>query len=37
VVTALAARVPRVYHAASVPRELRTLADEAGSRRSMRP
>ena len=37
VVTTLAARLPRVYHAASVPRELRTLADEAGSRRSMRP
>jgi alanine racemase len=37
VVTSLAARVPRVYHAASVPRELRTVADEAGSRRSMRP
>jgi alanine racemase len=37
VVATLAARLPRVYHAASVPRELRTLADEAGSRRSMRP
>lgn len=39
VVTSLAARVPRVYHAASVPREMRTLVvtDEAGSRRSKRP
>jgi len=38
VVTSLAARLPRVYHAASVPRETRTLiGDEAGARRSMRP
>ena len=38
VVTSLAARLPRVYHAASVPRETRTLiGDEAGGRRSMRP
>lgn len=38
VVTTLAARLPRVYHAASVPRELRTLADgEAAGRRSIRP
>ena len=38
VVTGLAGRLPRVYHSASVPRELRTLVDdEAGSRRSMRP
>jgi alanine racemase len=42
VVTSLAARLPRVYHAASVPREIRTLVgdevrDEIGSRRSMRP
>jgi alanine racemase len=38
VVTSLAARLPRVYHAASVPRELRTLvSDEAGARRSIRP
>jgi alanine racemase len=29
VVTTLAARLPRVYHAASVPRELRTLAGDA--------
>ncbi len=36
VVTSLAARLPRVYHAASLPRELRTLADAAG-RRSIRP
>jgi alanine racemase len=42
VVTSLAARLPRVYHAASVPREIRTLVndevrDEIGSRRSTRP
>ena len=47
VVTALSARLPRVYHAASVPRELRTVAghhqagdpssDEAIGRRSTRP
>jgi alanine racemase len=47
VVTALSARLPRVYHAASVPQEMRTLAghhrpgdaaiDEASGRRSMRP
>jgi alanine racemase len=38
VVTSLAARLSRVYHAASVPRETRTLiGDEARDRRSMRP
>ena len=38
VVTSLAARLPRVYHAASLPRETRTLvSDEVGGRRSMRP
>ena len=47
VVTDLSARLPRVYHAASVPRETRTLAGhhlaggegghEASGRRSMRP
>jgi alanine racemase len=46
VVTSLAARLPRVYHAASVPRETRTLTgdafpdpggDRVGGRRSMRP
>jgi alanine racemase len=46
VVTSLAARLPRVYHAASVPREVRTLGGEtfpsgddatAAGRRSMRP
>ena len=38
VVTALAARLPRVYHSASVPQELRTLVtDEAGGRRSKQP
>jgi alanine racemase len=46
VVTTLAARLPRVYHAASVPRETRTLSgdafpdpagDRVGGRRSMRP
>ena len=46
VVTALSARLPRVYHAASVPQATRTLAgvrwagastDEAGARRSKRP
>jgi alanine racemase len=38
VVTSLAARLPRVYHAASVPRETRTLvADEVLGRRSTRP
>lgn len=37
VVTNLSARLPRVYHAASVPRETRTLvADEVGGRRSTR-
>ena len=46
VVTTLAARLPRVYHAASVPRETRTLIADAfpdpgdvqvGGRRSRRP
>jgi len=38
VVTNLSARLPRVYHAASVPRATRTLVvDEAGARRSNRP
>ena len=37
VVTSLAARLPRVYHAAAVPRETRTLVDEGGARRSKRP
>jgi alanine racemase len=46
VVTNLAGRVPRVYHAASVPREMRTLSGDAfpdpgdataAGRRSMRP
>ena len=46
VVTTLAARLPRVYHAASVPRETRTLLGDAfpdaekataAGRRSMRP
>lgn len=38
VVTNFSARLPRVYHAASVPRETRTLvAHEGGGRRSMRP
>jgi alanine racemase len=37
VVTNLSARLPRVYDAASVPRETRTLADDVGARRSMRP
>jgi alanine racemase len=47
VVTNLSARLPRVYHAASVPQATRTLtglhragradADEAAARRSMRP
>ncbi len=47
VVTNLAARLPRVYHAASVPQATRTLAglhragdaaaDETAARRSMRP
>lgn len=47
VVTDLAARLPRVYHAASVPRAIRTLAGlhptgdagpfEPGDRRSIRP
>ena len=46
VVTTLAVRLPRVYHAASVPRETRTLTgdafpdpggDRVGGRRSMRP
>jgi alanine racemase len=39
VVTSLAARLPRVYDAASVPQATRTLAGlhEAGTRRSMQP
>jgi alanine racemase len=38
VVTTLAARLPRVYHAASVPQDMRTLvAYEVGGRRSIRP
>lgn len=38
VVTDLSVRLPRVYHAASVPLETRTLvADEVESRRSKRP
>lgn len=37
VVTSLSARMPRVYHAASVPRELRTLAGSARARRSVGP
>jgi alanine racemase len=38
VVTSFAGRLPRVYHAASLPRETRTLVgDEAGARRSVRP
>lgn len=42
VVTNLSARLPRVYHAASAPREIRTLVDDsvldgAGGRRSSRP
>ena len=37
VVTSLAARLPRVYHAASVPRETRTLIGDEPGRRSMRP
>jgi alanine racemase len=38
VVTSLAGRLPRVYHAASVPRETRTLvAGEVDARRSTRP
>jgi alanine racemase len=37
VVTSLAARLPRVYDAESVPRETRTLVDEGEARRSMRP
>ena len=38
VVTNLSARLPRVYHAASVPRETRTLVtDQGDGRRSMRP
>lgn len=38
VVTNLSARLPRVYHAASVPRETRTLVTHEGDgRRSMRP
>jgi alanine racemase len=46
-VTSLSARLPRVYHAAAVPRELRTLSgtfvagggtiDDASARRSNRP
>lgn len=32
VVTSLSARLPRVYHAASVPRETRTLVDDAAWR-----
>jgi alanine racemase len=35
VVTSLSARLPRVYHAASVPRATRTLETEGGARRSM--
>jgi alanine racemase len=37
VVTSLSARLPRVYHAAAVPRELRTLAGNVSARRSNRP
>jgi alanine racemase len=38
VVTSFAARLPRVYHAASLPRETRTLvSDEEAARRSVRP
>ncbi len=38
VLTGLSARLPRVYHAASVPRELRTLAGHsADARRPIRP
>jgi alanine racemase len=39
VVTSLSARLPRVYHAASVPRETRTLLVDGGveARRSKRP
>jgi alanine racemase len=38
VVTGLAARLPRVYDAASVPQEMRTLvSDGVGARRSTRP
>ncbi len=47
VVTSLSARLPRVYHAAAIPRELRTLAgtfvaseggtEDASARRSTRP
>lgn len=38
VVTSLSGRLPRVYHAASAPRETRTLvADEVEARRSKRP
>lgn len=38
VVTNLSARLPRVYHAASVPRQTRTLVvDEVGDRRPTRP
>ena len=36
VVTTIAARVPRVYHAASVPRETRTLVGDEVGRRSAR-
>ena len=37
VVTTLAARLPRVYHAASLPQELRTLVADDERRRSTRP
>ena len=38
VVTSLSRRLPRVYHAASLPRETRTLVtDDADGRRSTRP
>ena len=37
VVTNLSARLPRVYHAASVPQATRTLVDDVDARRSMRP
>jgi alanine racemase len=36
-VTALAQRLPRVYHAASAPRETRTLVDDGERRRPTRP
>jgi alanine racemase len=37
VVTSLTARLPRVYHAASLPRETRTLVVDEVGRRSSRP